>query len=218
MTNVNSQPNIAGWPNIALEDTAERLTLFMPEGTPLMRWYKGEAEPRSRPSIGHSVLVFYPDRRYMVTLWYDGPSGMRAPWVNDYFPGGEPEGRFHGWKVDFQSPYGRLDQGIDMIDEILDLAVRPDRTYSWRDEDEMARMVAAGIYTAAEAQDWRQVGIDAIKEIEQQSEPFSDEWKRWEPPPGIELGPIPEGWQHWPLAAPYREYQPWAGFNARPAS
>ena len=58
---------------------------------------------------------------------------MRAAWVEDYFPDGRAEGRVHGWKADLQSPYGRLARGVDMVDDVLDLAAchRP-RGYRWR--------------------------------------------------------------------------------------
>jgi hypothetical protein len=151
---------VVGWPHIVLSDTDECIAVYMPEGTPLWRWKIEEQRFRAaRMSVGASVRLFFPGKRYEVSLFYDTRSGLgRAPWVRAYFGDVPPLGRFHGWKVDIAAPFARTRAGIDMIDEVLDIVVRPDRTHYWRDEDEMAYLIALGIYADAEAEDLRQVG------------------------------------------------------------
>jgi hypothetical protein len=47
-------------------------------------------------------------------------------------------GGFAGWYVNLETPYTRHDEGVDATNQVLDVVVAPDRTWVWKDEDEMA--------------------------------------------------------------------------------
>ncbi|MPZ47971.1 MAG: DUF402 domain-containing protein [Dehalococcoidia bacterium] len=195
---------IPGWPHVVLQDTDELVAVYMPEGAQLLGW--GVAEDRlltSRASQGDSVRLFFPGKQYEVSLFYETGSGP-APHVLGLFPG--VEGRFYGWKIDITSPFARTEAGFDMIDETLDIMVAPDRTFRWKDEDQMAIFVELGIYAAAEAEALRAVGWDVLKLVEAHAPPFDDFWPNWRSDPDLKLGPIPDGWQYVPVPAPYLTY------------
>jgi hypothetical protein len=99
--------NVAGWPHVVLEDKEDLVAVYLPEGSPFIRW--NVAEGRSRPakmSQGDSVRLFFPGKPYEVSLFYDTGTGP-ASWVRYYFPG--EQGRFYGWKVDITSPFARTE-------------------------------------------------------------------------------------------------------------
>jgi len=196
--------NVAGWPHVVLEDSDDLMAVYMPEGTKLWRWNVEEQAFREpRISQGDSVRLFFPGKPYEVSLFYETDTGP-APHVRYFFPG--VEARFYGWKIDITSPFARTEAGLDMIDETLDIMVKPDYSYRWKDEDQMAVLVDLGIYTAEEANALRQVGRDVEKLIEAHAPPFDNSWVDWRPDPDLVLGQNPEGWQHVPLPAPYVPY------------
>jgi hypothetical protein len=211
-TATNPTRGVIGWPHLVLSDTDACVAVYMPEGTPLWRWSIDEQRFRAaRMSVGASVRLFFPGKRYEVSLFYDTRSGLgRAPWVREYFGEAPPLGQFHGWKVDIASPFARTRVGIDMIDDVLDIVVRPDRTHYWRDEDEMTHLISLGIYTEDEAEDLRQVGREVLDLVGRREPPFDDEWTLWTPPADLVMGErdLPEGWQFLPVSAPYQQYQP----------
>jgi hypothetical protein len=198
-------PNVAGLPHIVLEDSERLLALYLPEGTPVWRWNVAEGRFRQpRITQGDSVRLLFPGLPYEVTMFYETGSGP-APWVQSYFPAGK--GRFYGWKVDITSPFYRTEVGFDVIDEVLDIIVDAERSFRWKDEDEMADLVSKGVYAREEAARLREIGTSVIKMIDGRQYPFDGSWLDWRPDSGLELGPLPSGWQFLPVPAPHRPYQ-----------
>jgi hypothetical protein len=197
--------NVTGWPHVVLEDSVELTALYLPEGTPLWRWNIEEGRLREpRITRGDSVRLLYPGRRFEVTLFFNSGSGQGFP-ASVYFP--KAPGPFFGWKVDLTSPFVRTAVGFDVFDDVLDIAVMPDRRWQWRDEDEMADLVTAGLYTEEEAAELRGVGEAVIEMVVGRLPPFDDSWQDWRPGADLKLGPLPSGWQHVPVAPPYRRYE-----------
>jgi hypothetical protein len=203
-TTGDSRLNVYGLPHVVIQDTDELVALFIPEGTQTWRWNVAEGRFREpRVTQGHSVRLLFPGKPFEVSVFYETGSGP-ARWVRHYFPDGK--GPFYGWKVDLTSPFGRSAMGFDVIDEVLDIVVTPDRTYRWLDEDEMAHLIELGLYTEDDADEVRDAGRAVIKLIEAGKPPFDDEWVLWRPPQDLMLGPVPEGWQYLPVPAPYRPF------------
>jgi hypothetical protein len=190
--------NIAGWPYVVIGDTDHETVLYMPEGTGLLRWNIAERRFR-QPFIsqGDHVRLLYPGKHYDVSIYYDTGTGP-APWVQRYFPGARA--RFYGWKIDLASPFRRTALGFDVIDEVLDIVVRPDLTYYWKDEDQMSELVTRGIYSEQEAEVLRDHGREAIRLVQQRESPFDDEWQDWQPDSDLVLEDVPEGWESLPAA------------------
>ena len=89
---------------------------------------------------------------------------------------------------------------------MLDIIVRPDRSYYWKDEDEMALLIHRGIYTEAQAQSIRDSAREAIELIEAGAFPFDGQWPSWRAPDHLVPGEPPVGWQLLPVPAPYKTY------------
>ena len=105
-------------------------------------------------------------------------------------------GTFRGWYVNMQTPFIRRPYGFDLADHTLDIIVRPDRSWYWKDEDELAIAVTKGGCSEEYAKQIRDAGEDVVKLIEAGASPFDDEWTSWLPPPGARIEAIPDGWQH----------------------
>jgi hypothetical protein len=105
-------------------------------------------------------------------------------------------GRFRGWYVNMEA-ISRADYGFDVVDQTLDIIVRPDRSWYWKDEDEIATALSAGACTLDYAAAIRRAGEHAVALIEAGASPFDEEWMKWRTPEGwlrpIEV--IPDGWQ-----------------------
>jgi predicted RNA-binding protein associated with RNAse of E/G family len=111
----------------------------------------------ARPGRAHSVYVF----------WGDG-------------------GEVEHWYVNFEQPLRRTPVGFDTFDEKLDLIVRPDGSYRWKDEDELEQAAAAGLLDPDE------VRAEAQRVLEEW--PFPTGWEEWRPDPAWPLPQLPQGW------------------------
>jgi hypothetical protein len=214
------EPNVPGWPYIVLEDTEEVVALYLPEGTKLWRWNILDQRLREpRPTTGDSVRLLFPGKAYAVDAFFETGAGP-APHVRYFFLGAHPPaypapaipaaqnaaasttpGHLYGWKVDLITPFRRTALGFDVSDEVLDIVVRPDRSYVWKDEDQMERLVELGIYAEPQVRELRAAGDEVVGLIQDARPPYDDEWTSWRPPPELAFIPeAPEGWQYLPIA------------------
>jgi hypothetical protein len=211
---------VAARPYRVISDTEDCVVLYQPEGTTLPRWVIAEqqylANPRS--TGGASIRLLFPGKAYDVTLffetanevpWFFDPlfntEGLTDGWrerrrvsaTSDALRTGTP-GRFRGWYVNLQSPPLRKSYGFDIADLALDIVVRPDRSWYWKDEDELAMGVAAGACTP-EFEAWlRRIGQGVIKLVEAGAAPFDARWLNWSAPADWAIAAIPDGWRHSP--------------------
>ena len=83
------------------------------------------------------------------------------------------------WYVNLQAPIKRTRRGIVVLDYALDIVVRPDMTWSWKDEDELQELHRRGVLTDREVEAARTEGERMIEVIENNGPPFCDGWERW---------------------------------------
>lgn len=206
-------------PHRVVIDDAEIVALYQPEGAPLPRW--SIAERRYLPTTpGYRVealRLLFPGKGYDVTLFFQ-PKGP-APWFYDgLFEGdglkrgwrerrktegtGEYQvqkvwepGAFRGWYVNIDLPFVRKSYGFDIVDQTLDIVVRPDGSWYWKDEDELDVAIAAGALSAEdEARIWG-AGKEVVGLIEGRKPPFDDTWTTFEVPDRSPITSFPDGWQ-----------------------
>jgi hypothetical protein len=200
-----------------VEDTEERLVLYQPPGTVLPRWVIDEGRYLARPQTtsASTLRFFYPGKAYDVTMFFEtaGPSpwfydalfegeGMTPGWRErrrlsggaDVSRAGEA-GKFRGWYVNLQSPPRRTSYGIDVCDLALDIVVRPDLSWYWKDEDELQMGLDAGACTPEFAASIRLHGEGVVELIESRAAPFDSEWLGWRALDTWPIDRIPDGWQ-----------------------
>ncbi len=143
-----------------------------PDGVPLPRslpYAERFARPwRLGPSVwsGYHVLMLTPR---------DAGHSFWAYWDDGW--------RFHGWYVNLQEPLRRSRFGFDTADNVLDLVVRPDLSWQWKDEDELHEAVRLGRFTASEADGLYEEGARATAAIDARAWPFDRDWSGWRPAP-----------------------------------
>jgi len=157
-----------------VEESAQAVVLWIPAGSPAKvpgdglripgdDWELVDTAPRrdqicvARPGRAHSVYLFWTD-----------------DWQLDH------------WYVNFERPLRRSPVGFDTFDEKLDLIVRPDGTWRWKDEDELEQAAALDLLDA-----------DAVRtEAERvlQEWPFPVGWEDWRPDPSWPVPQLPDGW------------------------
>jgi Protein of unknown function (DUF402) len=195
---VESWGPVSGLPVRVLEDSAERVALYLAQGTEV-HW----------PAIGgRTIRDASLEERYTSTwghlphVWSDGSLLLVFPvgrayglWL--FFDAG---GAFRGeWYVNLQAPFCRTPIGLDTRDHTLDLWVDADGTHRWKDEDELEAGVRLGFYTPAEAAAFRAEGERVLAE-----HPFPTGYEAYEP--RVEKPPsLPAGWDAvpsplWPRA------------------
>jgi len=81
-----------------------------------------------------------------VLMWTPPDADHSVWWFFDL------DSRFEGWYVNIESPSRRWSHGLDIQDHALDILVKPDRTWSWKDKDELAERIGHPAYwTEAES-------------------------------------------------------------------
>ena len=172
-----------GWGGLVVQDTADLLALYMPEGSPLEfpeRDHFGGPHPWSGRDRWHGHGVLHLQR----------PDDMHAVWV--FWDGQERE--LAAWYVNIQEPFRRTPLGIDTQDLELDLVIEPDGSWSLKDEDRLDPWIERGRWTAAEIAAIRVEGARLGAELEAGRRWWSDDWATWEPDPAWPVPTLPEGW------------------------
>lgn len=158
-----------------VEESAELVALWIPAGAPAKvpagglripgeEWELEDTAPSrdqlcvARRGRAHSIFLF----------WDDG-------WELGH------------WYVNFERPLRRSPVGFDTFDEKLDLIVRPDGSYVWKDEDELEQAAAAGLL------DPDAVRAEAARVLEEW--PFPTGWEDWRPDSAWPVPRLPDGWE-----------------------
>lgn len=103
---------------------------------------------------------------------------------------------FLGWYVNLESPVHRWYGGADITDHALDIWVEPDRTWYWKDEDELAERIGHPAYwTAEEAEAIRAAGEKIVPLIEAGAYPFDGTFVDFQPDPSWAPTKLTPSWE-----------------------
>lgn len=168
-----------------VEDSAERTVLFVAAGSS----YRQPDQTRKSSVDDQTASGFstdFTDKTWnnwsIIRIMYPGvPYSVWAMYRAQ-------TGEFVRWYVNIEEPFKRTSVGFDVVDFELDVVAGPDLSWSWKDEDHLAKMVSDGIFTKTQASEFREFGLDAIERIEQRTAPFNEPWPQWRPDPS--WGPL----------------------------
>jgi hypothetical protein len=180
-------------PNILVERTDEHVVLFQPAGTVWRRARGARGGPRGRnllleyPLTGHDDVEWIGDgvvrvhrfgEPWSVWRWID----HNGQWRDDFY-------------VNLEDPWRQTSVGFDSGDWVLDLVARSDRSWRYKDLDELAWIESLepnGTWVPAV----RSAGIQASVAIEEGSWPLDADWDAWIPAMNIggELPVLPGDW------------------------
>jgi hypothetical protein len=173
-------------PATVVEHTLDRVVLWLASGT------STKAPPGFRVAIPDLPAGKWPhvDWRWFgsrLMIWQAGDShSVYVQWNDD--------GEFIGWYVNLEHPWRRSPLGFDTTDHLLDIWIATDRSWRWKDEEDLAKAGEVGIFTSERANAIRAEGERAIERIEAWTAPFDEGWESWRPDSEWPLPTVPAGW------------------------
>jgi protein associated with RNAse G/E len=123
------------------------------------------------------LLLMEPEKYYSTILFWNHESN-----------------EFLCYYINFQLPFQRRESAIDTLDLDLDLVIRPDFSYEWKDMDDYQKAIEneiifpewiSGIETAKQ---------DVLERWEKRRYPFDGSWLAWMPDPDWSPPQLPENW------------------------
>lgn len=177
-------------PVTVVEDSNTRVTLWLPLGTPTK---KPELSPdvpdKPRDWVNTTWRLSDAIWQWAELLIIVRPGERRATWVR-----WSAEGVFQGWYVNLQSQLTRTGMGFDYRDHQLDIVVEPDRSWKWKDRDELDLAVKQGRMTTEHGRTVRQEGERAVTEIKEPGGLYSEGWQNWRPETSLPRPELRAGW------------------------
>ncbi|MFF9977520.1 cytidylyl-2-hydroxypropylphosphonate hydrolase [Streptomyces erythrochromogenes] len=184
-------------PVTVVQDTDEMLAVWMAPGTECVKPVLADGT-----SVHEEPLAtrYTAPRTTARSRWFGGGVLKLArpgdPWSVWLFWG--PGWTFKNWYVNLEEPRSRWAGGVDSEDHFLDIAVYPDRSWKWLDEDEFAQAQKSGLMGREQARRVREAGRAAVAVIEEWGVPFSAGWQEWRPDPAWRIPALPEDWDRTP--------------------
>lgn len=186
----------AARPMIVAQDHEDVVALWFPKRTT----WKRPIPPSTHPSQGDRgerlarclalrEWVFEDAEWDVSTLLLMRPDDWHAIWVSWL-----EDGTQWGWYVNLQEPFRRTRVGFATMDLVLDVLIANDRTWRWKDEEELDSFVAAGVFDEPLAQRLRAEGLRVVGSAERNEPPFSEPWPEWQPDPSWPMPELPEAW------------------------
>jgi len=174
-----------GLPVFVVEDTAEQLVTYVPEGAEIGFVDGDWPTPDGRHPWhekthweGHGCLQVH------------RPGDAHAVW--HFWTG--PDREFLCWYINLQADFVRTSIGYDTQDLELDLVVFPDGSHLVKDLEVLDDRVAAGRFTA-ELVTWiRELGAELGRELDAGRHWWDPTWTRWTPPSTWRDPRLPAGW------------------------
>ncbi|MGW0228406.1 DUF402 domain-containing protein [Actinopolymorpha singaporensis] len=183
-------------------DDERGLAIWIGAGSTTMRRVDLHGEPtRHLPYAEElampTMLAPTPHERFGTLILTPADAGHSVAWAFD------TPGELLEWYVNLESPVLRWSGGIDVFDFALDVLVRPDRRWEWKDEDDFADQTGHPLFwTAAEAKVIRARAEAVTEAVDRGEFPFDGTWCDYLPEPGWGPTPLPTWWDLPTLAAP----------------
>lgn len=122
---------------------------------------------------GGILAVFQPEIMYSV-WFFETESGLRDAYY-----------------INIEAPYIRTDVGIETSDLLLDVVVRADGAYRYKDEDELEFASEAGLFSQTEVAAICHAAEEAVTVLNQRRFPFDAGYESFQPDPAWPIPSLP---------------------------
>jgi len=184
--------NLHGWPYLVVEDRPDLLALWMPVDTRMRLINMATWEPLPDMLHGHHP---HDEFRRGEVLRLMRPGDRHSVWF--HWSPQEPH-QFLGWYVNLEAAYVRTPIGVDTTDDSLDIVVRPDLTWEWKDEQLVQHWIDLGVYTPEEFDQFYATGRDVLADVEARRFPFDGSYLDWRPDSAWAIPDVAPNWDRYP--------------------
>lgn len=123
------------------------------------------------------LLIFEPEKYYSTILFWNHGSD-----------------EFLCYYINFQLPFRRNHRSLDTLDLDLDIVIRPDLTYEWKDLDDYQTAIEHGVILPEWIQGIESAKSEILEKLARRQYPFDGSWLDWMPDPSWSPPTLPEGW------------------------
>jgi len=180
-----------GWVVNVVEDTPDLLITYSPAGSefhfPDGNWPTPD---------GRHPWHQYPGWQGAGTLMVQRPGDPYAVWHFWESPGRS----FSGWYINFETPFERTAIGFDTEDLELDIVIRPDRSWEFKDIDLLWQRLDEGRFTLLEVRRILELGDSIGAMVDSGRWWWDHRWTDWVPDPTWDVPKITPGWEQVPTA------------------
>ena len=186
----------AARPMRVVRDEGDFVALWFPKGTrwkapttdPARSWLEDRGARLAECAVS-GEWVFRDAEWDVATLMLMRERDWHAIWIS-WLDSGEQ----WGWYVNLQRPFRRTLLGFETMDLVLDVTIELDRTWRWKDEDELELFVERGVFDKALAERLRAEGLAVARRAERNEGLFAERWDGWRPPASEPVPELPPGW------------------------
>ncbi len=178
-----------------VEHDVSRTILYLAEGSPLK--IRADAEGNRIGQMGSLVEREGRIRTLIDGIWTDNhalmihePHRLGSVWLfwlaSDW--------SFNNYYINLQAPLEPSAVGFDTADYLLDVVVKPDLSWEWKDEDEFTEALKQELIPPVLLHAVRSEGRRFIRELEARQWPFGSDLNQWRPEPEWSVPSMPENW------------------------
>lgn len=178
-------------PTLVVEDTDLRVVLHLPRGTPVLLPVDDKGElTRDPTAVEDLVKLSWEGFEQLIVMRQGASHAVIVRWEGS-------RRRFVEWYVNLQTPFRRTSFGFDVTDHVLDVVMSPDlRLVEWKDQKQLADLVASGYFTNQQAEGFYAEGERVISSARRGDPPFRDGWEAWKPDPTWPTPSLPARWDY----------------------
>ena len=123
------------------------------------------------------LLLFEPQKYYSIILFWNHTS-------HDFLC----------YYINFQLPFKRNTSAVDTLDLDLDLIIRPDFSFEWKDVEDYQNAISHGLILPEWSKEIESATDEVMKRLEKRKYPFDDSWRDWMPDPSWQPPKLPQNW------------------------
>jgi protein associated with RNAse G/E len=181
-------------PTILVKDSPEEIILALVPGTECIAeesYPKGKKNGRRRWffvnedwqlakytwQTNRLLLIFEPEKYYSTVLFWNHESNQ-----------------FLCYYINFQLPFERNQFAVDTLDLDLDLIIKPDFSFEWKDVDDYQTAIENEIILPEWVEGIEAAKQDVLEKLETRRYPFDGSWLNWLPDPNWSPPTLPENW------------------------
>ena len=181
---------LAAFPVTVVDDTPKRISVYIAPGTQFMR-LNCTRDEYLRVIASRKWDLVEDTWRDLHMLWTSVPGQACSVWTI-----WDEKWQHQGWKVNPEAAWKRTSIGFDTTDHALDVAIAPDFSWTWKDEDEFAEAIRLGLLTQNEATAVRDEAEKVLDRLLTTGRIEAERQAAWRPDSTWSVPSLPPEWEN----------------------